>query len=273
MQKEEIVQTLQNFGLGEYESKAYVTLAFLGNAKAAEISSGSNVPQSKIYETLESLIGKQLVEVFDGRPKEFRAVKPEFVLKSLVKEREEQLRELKERALTISGLLRPIKKEEDILEGVWVQKGEKYKEVMNRLADLLNGAHEYVYDITRDFSSTSVYRQSMLKCKRRGVKIHIISMGKLQQENYYKVKWYLANGISIRTYNAKIHPRIMVVDGKEISMRLDHDPLKHKFTFHSIWSQDPSLVSMIDAYMKNLWNKAREINLRSIRIVSGAESF
>jgi sugar-specific transcriptional regulator TrmB len=263
MQKEEIVQTLQNFGLGEYESKVYVTLAFLGNAKAAEISSESNVPQSKIYETLESLIGKQLVEVFDGRPKEFRAMAPEFVLKGLVKEREEQLKELKERALTIRGLLRPVKKD-DIVEGVWVQKGEKYREVMNRLAELLDKAEEYVYAITRDFSYTSSYRQSILKCKRRGIKIHIIAMGKLSEENYYKVKWYLANGIALRVFDAKVHPRIMVVDGKEMSMRLDQNPLKHKFGFHSIWSQDPSLVSMIDAYMKNMWKQASEVSLSKV---------
>ena len=264
MKKEEIIQTLQNFGLGEYESKVYVTLAFLGTAKAADISRESHVPQSKIYETLESLVNKQLVEIFDGRPKEFRAMAPEFVLKSLVKEREEQLNELKGRAVAITGLLKPIKKEEDVIEGVWVQKGEKYKEVMNRLAELLDKAEEYVYAITRDFSYTSIYRQSILKCKKRGIKIHMIAMGKLSEENYYKVKWYLANGIALRMFDTKVHPRIMVVDGKEISMRLDQDPLKHRFAFHSIWSQDPSLVSMIDAYMKNLWKQAKEVNARTI---------
>jgi len=257
MKRDEIIKILQKIGLTEYESKAYVALTFLGIGKAGEISKEAGIPQSKIYQTLENLVEKQLVEVFDGRPKEYRIVNPRIALSKLLKEKEEEIRLAKKELFSIMKLLKP---QQDIIEGIWIQKGEKYKEVLNRLADMLNRAREYVYDITRDFSYTSSYRKALLNCKKRGVKIHVIGIGGITKENYYRVKWYFVNGIEVRIFKTKVHPRILVVDGREVAIRLDHDPLKRRFSFHSIWSQDPSLVSVMDNYLKHLWEIAEKVD-------------
>jgi len=261
MQKEEIIQTLQKFGLTEYESKTYVTLALLGSAKASDISKQSVVPQSKIYVTLESLMEKQLVEIFDGRPKQFRAVAPQSVIRSLLEEKKEEFVDLKQKAFAISSLLRPIEADEEVIEGVWMQKGEKYMEVLDRLAQMLKKAKEYVYDVTRDFSYSSKYREAVLNCKKRKVKLFIMAM-RIDESNYQRAKWYFDHGIKLRVFEASVHPRIMIVDGREVSIRLDYDPQKSKFGFQSIWSRDPSFVSMMDNYMKNMWEGAKEVNLR-----------
>jgi len=263
MEKKEILETLQKFGLNEYESRTYVSLVFLGPSKASNISREAKIPQSKIYDILEELMRKQLIEVFDGRPKEFKAILPQTALRCLLEEREEQLKFLKERATIISNLLKPIAPKEEILEGIWVQKGDKYLEVMNRLAEMLDRAKKYVFDVTRDFSYSSKYRESIKKCVRRNVKIKIIGM-QINKTNYYRAKWYHAHNIPLRIFEADIHPRILIVDGREVSVRLDHNPLKKRFSFHSIWSQDPSLVTVLDSYMKNLWEKAKPLDFRKI---------
>ena len=267
MQKEEIAQTLQRFGLTQYESKAYVSLALLGPAKANDISKDSLVPQSKIYVTLENLMEKQLVEIFEGRPKMFRAVAPQSVIKDLIEEKKEEFVDLKQKAFAISGLLRPIEADEEVIEGVWVQKGEKYMEVLDRLSQMLKKAKDYVYDVTRDFSYSSKYREAILGCKKRGVKLHIMAM-RIGEDNYQRARWYFEHGIRLKVFDVDIHPRIMVVDGREVSIRLDYDPVKSRFGFHSIWSRDPSFVGMVDNYLKNLWEDAREVNSRSIPIAA-----
>lgn len=266
MEREEILKTLQYFGLSEYESKVYVALVYLGPSKAGAISREADVPQSKIYSILENLIRKQLVEVFEGRPKEFKAISPETILKNFVKEKEEELKSLREKAFTISALLKPAIDEEDIIEGVWVQKGEKYTEVLNRLSEMLERCKKYAYDITRDFSCSARLRETIRGCIRRKVDIKIIGIGQIDESNYSRAKWYYTNRIPIRIIETKVHPRILVVDGKEVSIRLDHTPLKRRFTFHSIWSQDPSLVKVFDTYMKNLWQSAKPVDFRKIPV-------
>lgn len=266
MEKEEILKTLQYFGLSEYESRVYVALVSLGPSKAGAISREAGVPQSKIYNILDGLIGKQLVEVFEGRPKEFKAIAPETIFKNFVKEKEEEFKSLRERAFTISTLLKPAIDEEDIIEGIWVQKGEKWAEVLNRLSEMLERCEKYAYDITRDFSYSTRLRETIRGCIRRKVQLKVIGIGQIDENNYSRAKWYYSNRIPIRVFETKIHPRILVIDGREVSIRLDHSPLQKKFTFHSIWSQDPSLVKVFDTYMKNLWQSAKPVDFRKIPV-------
>jgi len=83
MEKKSVSESFRIFGLGDYESKTYSALLFIGPSKVSEISKESKVPQSKIYEVLEKLMEKQLVEVYGIRPKEYRAVHPDVAFKNL----------------------------------------------------------------------------------------------------------------------------------------------------------------------------------------------
>jgi sugar-specific transcriptional regulator TrmB len=264
MEKEEIFRALADCGLSEYESKVYTSLVFLGASKAGVISRESNVPQSKIYEVLDQLTNKQLVEVFDGRPKEFKATEPETALKNLIEEKTKEIGALRDRINEISSFLKPIKREET-LEGIWSIKGEKFKEFFNKTAEMLNRAESYVYAITRDFSRSSTMVDGLRKCVKRGVKIRAIGMEKINEKNYYKARWYHDHGIELRIFETKIHPRIIVVDGKELLLRLDYNPQKrNNFRFNSLWSEDPSLIAVIDSYVKNMWKNAETVDFKKI---------
>lgn len=266
MEKEEILRTLISCGLSEYESKVYTSLVFLGTSKAGTISKDSDVPQSKIYEVLEQLMEKQLVQVFNGRPKEFRAVEPEFALKNLLENKTRKIDQLKKKIDDISDFLKPIKKEET-LSGIWTTKGEKFREFFNKTGEMLRRSEEYVYAITRDFSRSSNMAGEIKRCLSRGVRIRVIGMESVNKRNYYKAKWYQDQGIDLRIFETKVHPRIVVVDGKEILMRLDYEPKKRKrFRFSSLWSEDPSLVNVMDSYVKNMWESAKAIDFDKIKI-------
>ncbi len=266
MGKKEIVQSLKQFGLTEYESKVYSSLIFIGPSKAGEVARESTVPQSKIYEVLESLMSKQLIEMFGGRPKEFRAIEPKNALTGLIERRESELGRLKSSVEDLTDLLKPMLTTEDVIEGIWTQKSEKKNEVLNRLTDMLSRSKKYAYDITRDFSYSGKMRETLKQCKRRGVKIRTIVLGGINESNYFKAKWFQANGFQIKSFETSVHPRILVVDGREVSIRLDNNPVRNRFTFHSIWFEDPSLVKVFDNYMKNLWEISKPVNLNSVPV-------
>lgn len=264
MEREEILRTLISCGLSEYESKVYSSLVFLGPSKAGTISQESKVPQSKIYEVLDQLMNKQLVEVFDGRPKEFKAAIPEIALKNLLEEKTGEIERLKSKVESMSNFLKPSNKNE-VLGGVWTIKGEKFKEFFNKTAEMLDRSRKYVYAITRDFSRSAMMAQSVKKCMKRGVTVRVIGMEKLNEKNYYRALWYKEKGIALRFFDAKAHPRIIVVDGKEILLRLDYNPQKrNRFRFNSLWSEDASLTTVIDSYVKNMWKNASPISFKKI---------
>lgn len=266
MERAEILKTLVNCGLSEYESKVYSSLVFMGTSKAGMISKESEVPQSKIYEVLDQLMSKQLVEVFEGRPKEFRAAEPENALKRLLEEKVKEIESVKSQVESMSGFLKESKKEE-VGGGVWIVKGDRFKEFFNKTADMLERSEKYVYAITRDFSRSASFAESLNRCMKRGVKVRVVGMEKINQMNYYRALWYKDKGIEVRSFDAKVHPRVIVVDGKEVLLRLDYNPQKrNRFQFSSLWSEDASLVAVMDNYVKNMWKNAKPVDFGKIKV-------
>jgi sugar-specific transcriptional regulator TrmB len=262
LKKDEMLRTLTNCGLSEYESKAYSTLVFMGPSRAGAISKESAVPQSKIYEILDGLAEKRLVEVFDGRPKEYKAADPKIAIKKLLQAERDRLEGLGNKVDEISDFLRPSKKD-DVIGGVWTTKGEKFKEFFQRAIEILDRSDKYVYAISRDFSRSGTIGDTIRKCAKRGVKIRMIGMEKLEGLTFYKAKWYHDKGVEIRFFETKVHPRIVVADGKEVLIRLDYDThKKDRFLFSSLWSEDRALVNVIDTYMKNMWKDAKPVDFR-----------
>ena len=264
MEKRDVLESLRHFGMNEYEAKVYSTMVSLGPTKAGNISREAKVPQSKIYEVLDQLIEKQVVEFLGGRPKEFRAIPPQFALRTLIQNREKDVSELKKIITQLNGFLKPNDTYEEISEGIWVSKGKGYIEFFDKLSQMLEKSKKYAYALTRDFSYSAQLREAAKDCKRRHIDFRIIGMADIDDTNYYRIKWYDAHGIKVRIFPTQVHPRILVVDGKEVLIRLDHDPLKKRFSFHSLWSEDPGLAKVIDEYMKNLWQLAKPIDFKKI---------
>ena len=64
---------LNNVDLSNYEINTYLTLLKAQDLTAREISERSSVPTGRIYEVLESLREKGMIEIQDSRPKLYRA--------------------------------------------------------------------------------------------------------------------------------------------------------------------------------------------------------
>lgn len=92
MNSDELIRKLQDLGLTEYQSKAYVAAVHVGQARPRELVDESGVPQGRIYDVISSLEELGLVEVRSkGRGKEVRAPSPQTVLDDLKRRRIDEL--------------------------------------------------------------------------------------------------------------------------------------------------------------------------------------
>ena len=266
MKKEQIIEMLMSLGLSEYEAKVYITLVLSGPCNVSSISKESGVPQSKIYEMLDRLENKQLIETISQVPKTVKAIPPEIALKNLIEEKENKMSELKKSVEVLTETLRPIDTEEKI-EGVWTIKGKKWSEYINKAAEIYDRCQKYAFCISRDFAWSSRMAEAVIDCQKRKVPIRTICIGDIDEVNYYRARWFSEHGVEIKLYKTNLHPRIIVGDGKEVLIRLDESPVKRdNFSFTSIWSKDKSLAKVIDSYTKNLWKIAKPINFSKIKI-------
>jgi len=264
MKPEEIVKFLQGLGMSEYEAKTYAALSMSDSMKAGELSKKSGVPQSKIYWVLEDLIEKQLVEVSEGKPKEYRVVPADIGLKRMIEEKERSILSVKSGLKEVSNYLKPAK-ESETSTGIWTVRGRKWVEFFNKASEMIGKSRKYVYGVTRDFSRSAKLSQVIDSASKRGVKIKVLGMQEIDEENYLKAKWFVEHGTELKIIEANLHPRIVIVDGKEVLLRLDHDQSKKEdFPFSSVWSEDPGLVRVFDTYVKNVWDSAKSIDMRAL---------
>lgn len=162
------VEALMKLGLNEYEAKVYLALAALKVAGAGRIHDVSGVPRPRVYEVLEELAKKGLVETQQGRPVLFSARAPSEAVKRLVntymKTGEEVIRHLKR----IEGTER-VEAAEAL---AWAIKGER--QIANKLREIVDSAKKDIccYGIP---DKLFFLKEHMKKALARGVRVRCIT--------------------------------------------------------------------------------------------------
>jgi HTH-type transcriptional regulator, sugar sensing transcriptional regulator len=140
--EDQAVQLLEELGLTEYEARCFVRLLRVRKASAKEVSDLSEVPRSRVYDALERLHRRGLVDVQQSDPRQYRALSKEAALDVL---REGYGSTLDAADEALSGLRRSEHLEE---EGAWAIADHDH--VTNRIGSLIEGGEDEVYVLVAD---------------------------------------------------------------------------------------------------------------------------
>jgi HTH-type transcriptional regulator, sugar sensing transcriptional regulator len=99
------VDELRAFGLSAYEAQAYAALLALGPSDAATLGLRAGIPFGRVYDVLHALVGRNLAQVREGRPKLFVPVAPREALEALMHARRNELTEQAERLQRLAPAL------------------------------------------------------------------------------------------------------------------------------------------------------------------------
>jgi len=80
----EVKGLLKELGLSTYETEAYLKIIELGIAEAGTICKETKIPFGRVYQELNSLAAKGLIEVQNTRPKRYTARKTRLAFKTLL---------------------------------------------------------------------------------------------------------------------------------------------------------------------------------------------
>jgi sugar-specific transcriptional regulator TrmB len=86
---------LRKLGLNKYEAESYLALLRLGPSGAYNISKEGNVPFGRVYDSLNNLELKGLVEIIPSKPKKYKPVEPLTALNGLIDEEFNNLEKLR----------------------------------------------------------------------------------------------------------------------------------------------------------------------------------
>ncbi|MXV63125.1 TrmB family transcriptional regulator [Natronorubrum sp. JWXQ-INN-674] len=140
--EEQAVQLLGELGLTEYEARCFVAASRVSTATAAEISDLSDVPRSRVYDALERLHRRGLVDVQQSEPRKYRAISKATALESLQEQYEATIEATDE---ALSNLQKASDLEES---GAWAIADHDH--VTNRIGGFLEAATDEIYVLVTD---------------------------------------------------------------------------------------------------------------------------
>lgn len=137
------VEALERLGLTEYEARCFVALSRVPQGTAKEISKLSEVPRSRVYDTVDRLHERGLVDVQQSDPREYRAIPRDDAFEKLRGEYSSAI-DAADEAL---GQVESNEPREES-EGLWSIATADH--VHDRLRTLLDGAEDHVHVVVAD---------------------------------------------------------------------------------------------------------------------------
>jgi len=250
---EEARKVLHELGLTNYEVRAYLALLEKGVLTASQVSEHSEVPYSKIYETLTSLERKGWIETEHRRPRRYFPKAPSEALATMKLQLEDKVKTWEK---TILDEFEPFYERREIREkpDIWILRGEfntlaKLKEMVEKTKSELMIAAPVLPKTLAD-----AVTPMLMQLQTANVKVQFMFSKKARDWNLQK----LVEVAEVRVRDHMFGGGV-IADGKEAMLFLGED----KSTL-VIWSNHLSLVKFAKEYFQYLWESSE--TAKSLRV-------
>ncbi len=244
-------RALKDFGLTEYEVKAYASLVESGPMAASQLSNTASIPYSKIYEILGNLERKGWVETEQSRPSKHYPKAPVVALESSRLRVENTLKSSQNDALEE---LQPLFEKKGVQEkpDIWIVRGrdnilDKIKEVVGRTRRELLVAMPVAAD-----SIIGLAAPLLGLMRDGGVKVSVLIPGGTSKEGLRKLR-----GLADVRVREQMFGGGIISDGSRIVLLLGEEP--EKGLTLAISSDHVGLVKFGKSYFEYLWESSKPL--------------
>lgn len=160
------VEQLEFMGLSSYAAQTFVALASLGTGTARDVSEVSSVPRSRVYDAVDELQDRGLVDVQQSSPKEFWAISSETATRTFENDFQRRATVLQESLESMELETRP-----SMQGGVWTVDGEVA--VTERVIDFIRSAEEEIVFMTVQELLTEELLDELAAAAEDGISIQL----------------------------------------------------------------------------------------------------
>ncbi|MDS0243827.1 MULTISPECIES: helix-turn-helix domain-containing protein [unclassified Haloferax] len=173
------IEQLEQFGLSAYAARTFVALTSLGIGTATEISEVSEVPRTRVYDAVDELRERGLVDVQQSSPKKFWVVSAETTCQKFEQE-------MRQRTSLLTTALQELgtaqRKQEQ--RGVWTVEGQPA--VTDRVLEFIGGAEDEIVYMTVEGLLTEDVTEALSEAAHRGVSIRLAGVSPDVQDTLHE---------------------------------------------------------------------------------------
>ena len=243
---EGIRRVLKELGLTLYESAVYMTLIERGVLSASEVSEGTQVPFSKIYEVLNNLERKGWVDVEQGRPRRYFPKPPSEALEVAKRRFEEKVGTWEK---TFAQELQPLYEKREMRErpDIWILRGETG--VLSKLHEMLSRVRNEVMIAAPQFVEGLAAKAAPLLSRLGVGDIKVSIMITDDQEGLSVLKQ--VENVEVRRRDHLFGGGV-IADRREVLLFLGEE----EKPVLVVWSNHTGLVKFASDYFQYLWNSS-----------------
>jgi sugar-specific transcriptional regulator TrmB len=211
IENNDLIGNLEEFGLSQYESRAYLTMIGKGSLSASEIAFYSHLPRTKIYLTLKKLEKKGLSVISQQKPLICSAINPSEAFEEIVIIQEQKVRNMKR----VVDKLQKINDESNSLKGL---EEKRYfildpKSTLKKLSILVENSRTSITAILDVWGLRLISEctSSLIKAITKGVKLQFLISNQCIGSEYLS---FLPNEIMIKIGN--VFSNIIILDSGNI---------------------------------------------------------
>ena len=249
-----LIDDLKAAGLSEYEAKVYQALLQSGEQTGRQVSDKSEVPKTRVFDTLEKLKDKGLVQLVSQRPLIWSPLKPEVGIKLFIERKIESYNQIEKQLLDTTKKIQRLP-EEKIEEKVVTVSGfdavfalitDNYKKALKNII---------VYSVGEKIPySTEVEAARAIK---RGVDYRMVAT-KYDDENKEILKRWIKDGWRIKYLKGSREYTFVAIDRKHLIIVVKNPMLKNERI--AILFENPDLTQALAEYFNTLWKKGKQIS-------------
>ncbi len=262
------IQKLKSFGLTEYQARVYLTLLDLGTAAGSQIPAASRVPRTRVYETMQQLHEKGLVQILPEKPLRYKPVAFSSYLRHLAEDHRRKAEQITSSAASLarefSVSASRVPEERGRFEAIYGRRN-----VRDRLVDMYRHAETEIIAIGSVHSPARILHGLGPELEERaavGVKTKFAFYTNRENEPEARL---LGRYSEIRHIDFFTPVDRHGVDGRQFLMSHpipdDDSPLRGEDI--AIWTNDPAIASAMAQMAERIWEIGTRVPPRGKRPV------
>jgi sugar-specific transcriptional regulator TrmB len=213
----ETAALLEELGLSEYEAYVFIYLLRLGSGTAKDVAEMDHVPRTRVYDAVDSLHERGLVDIQYSSPRQFTPVSTETAVRKLERDRAHTIAILSERLADLEPADDPPEQ-----LGVWTVTGRDA--IATRVLEFVDEAEDEVVYMTVDALLTDEHLDHLAAAADRGVDIYLAGISETVQERVRERIPSLTIFETLWTWSETGAGSLLVTDRRTalVSVRHDH---------------------------------------------------
>lgn len=267
------IRKLMDYGLTEYQARAYLAMLDLGIATASQIPSLAHVPRTRVYATMQQLHAKGLVQLLPERPLRYKAVPIAAYVRGLAQDHRSRASELLAeserlaREFPITSSRSPETKGR--FEAIYGRRN-----IRERVAEMYEGASRSIVVIGSSRSPLRIrhaFGPLLQEKAKQGVSIKMAFF--LTQENLPHVR-VLERGAEIRGIDFFTPVFRHGIDGRQFLMGhpVPDDDSTVRGDDIAIWTDDVAIAFAMAQMAERIWEMGRPLDTRGPELPTRAPS-